>query len=93
LIFHPAVIESSPEQEECDDIAQLDIRELSARHYEALAEVQQKSDELQRKSEELFQAQSRAWRLTKKLKTMQSAQTSLTSPAEAMSGIQMEKCD
>ena len=82
-----AVIESSPEQEEGDDITQLDMSELTARHFAALAEVQQKS-------QELFEAQNRAWRLTKRMRTMQTAQASLVPPAVARPDIPiMERCD
>ena len=81
-----AVIESSPEQEEGDDITLLDLGELTARHFAALAEVQQKS-------QELFEAQNRAWRLTKRMRTMQTAQASLVPHAVARLDIPMERCD
>jgi hypothetical protein len=88
-----AVIISSPEQETDDDIAQLNYNELSVRHYEALTAVQQKSQELQQKSREFFAAQSLAWRLTKRLKTMQCTQPIPTSPTEVTADAQMESVD
>ena len=88
-----AVIESSPEQEEGDDITQLDWSELIARHFAAMMEVRRKYEELQQKSQELSEAQNRAWRLAKRMRTMQTAQASPAPHAVARPDIPMERCD
>ena len=67
-----AIVESSPEptqDEDQDDLSKLDWNALADRHYQACAEVHQKT-------KELCQAQNKAMRLAKRMKTMQNAQGS-----------------
>jgi hypothetical protein len=84
-----AIVESSPEpveDEDQDDLSKLDWNALADRHYQACAEVHQKT-------KELYQAQNKAMRLAKRMKTMQNAQGSAPLQAGAPADIQMEMCD
>ena len=64
------IVDSSPEpaqDEDQDDLSEMDWETLTDRHYQACAEVHQKTKELCR-------AQNKAMRLAKRMKTMQNAQ-------------------
>lgn len=80
------IVESSPDREEDDDIAHLDMDELLTRQWAAMGKAQQCT-------KELFTAQTEVWRLTKRIKTVQDAQTGRMSSSAAASSIPMERCD
>ena len=84
-----AVVESSPEpvqDEDQDDLSELDWNALADRHYQACAEVHQKT-------KELYQAQNKAMRLAKRMKTMHNAQGSAPFQAGTPADIHMEMID
>ena len=72
---------SSPNFVEDEDIAQLDMQELLTR---------QGAEQC---TKDLFTAQTEVWRLTKRIKTMQDAQTGRTLTSATTSSITMETCD
>ena len=84
-----AIVESSPEpahDEDQDDLSKLDWNALADRHYQACAEVHQKT-------KELCQAQNKAMRLAKRMKTMQNAQGSAPFQAGTPADVHMEMID
>ena len=84
-----AIVESSPEPAHDEgqyDLSKLDWNALADRHYQACAEVHQKT-------KGLCQAQNKAMRLAKRMKTMQNAQGSAPFQEGTPADVHMEMID
>ena len=83
------IVESSPEpaqDEDQDDLAGLDWKTLTDRHYQACAEVH-------KKTKELCRAQNKAMRLAKRMKIMQDAQDNAPAQVDTPSDDHMGTLD